>query len=192
MAQRRVPTVGYLIWHLSIKWRVAVDRALSPLGMTHAHYALLASLYGLSRGGAKPSQRELADFGGLEVMYVSKLVRALERSGLLRRTDHPDDPRAFALELTTQGADLVTNAATVVRQLYDQLLIPIGGRSSTRTAALMRTLETLLDQAEALDRPKGTHAPEAPRRTLHPSTSLGMNPEHRRRVQPVRKRKEAS
>jgi len=165
VASRRVPTVGYLIWHLSIKWRVAVDRALSPLGMTHAHYALLASLYALSRGGARPSQRELAEFAGLEAMYVSKLVRTLERSGLLRRTDHPDDPRAFALELTTHGADVVTSAATVVRQLYDQLLMPVGGRSSMRTGALMRILETLLEHAEALGATKGTHAPEASRRT---------------------------
>jgi len=154
MTGPRVPSVGYLVWHLSIKWRVAVDRALSPLGLTHAHYALLASLYALSRGGAKPSQRELADFGGLEVMYVSKLVRGLERSGRLRRKDHPEDPRAFQLELTAAGVDLVTNAAVVVRQLYDQLLAPIGGRTSKRTAALMRVLETLLDHARASDRRK--------------------------------------
>lgn len=156
MTQGRVSTVGYLIWHLSIRWRVAVDRALNPIGMTHAHYSLLASLYALSRGGARPSQRELADFAGLEVMYVSKLVRALERSGLLRRADHPDDPRAFQLELTAEGTHLVENAATVVRQLYDELLIPIGGRASKRTAALMQTLEALLDHAEALNRPRRT------------------------------------
>ena len=75
---RRVQTAGYLIWHLSTKWRVAVDRALKQFGLTHAHYLLLASLHEFSRSGAKPSQRELADFAGLEVMYVSKLVRPLE------------------------------------------------------------------------------------------------------------------
>jgi DNA-binding MarR family transcriptional regulator len=31
------PTPGYLVWRLSMKWRVAVDRALAPLGLTHAH-----------------------------------------------------------------------------------------------------------------------------------------------------------
>ncbi len=165
MAQPRASTVGYLIWHLSIRWRVSVDRALSRLGLTHAHYALMASLYGLSRPGARPSQRELADFAGLEVMYVSKLVRVLERSGLLRRTDHPADPRAFQLELTAKGVNVTERAATVVRQLYDQLLIPTGGRASQQTAALMRTLEALLDQAEAMDRPNTTHALKASRRT---------------------------
>ena len=135
---RRVHTAGYLIWHLSTKWRVAVDRALKQFGLTHADYLLLASLHEFSRGGAKPSQRELADFAGLEVMYVSKLVRPLEHAGLLRRADHPADPRAFQLELTALGADLVGQAAAVMRELFDELLLPIGGRSGKRHAALMR------------------------------------------------------
>jgi DNA-binding MarR family transcriptional regulator len=154
VAQPRVPSVGYLVWRLSNRWRVSVDRALSPLGLTHAHYALLASLYGLTRGGARPSQRELADFASLDVMYVSKLVRALEQSGLLRRTDHKDDTRAFQLELTTRGSTVAVEAAAVVRHVYDQLLLPIGGRSSKRASALMRTLEALLDHADAFERPK--------------------------------------
>src|SRR6476646_6136074 len=132
MTPQRVQTAGYLIWHLSTKWRVAVDRALNRLGLTHAHYLVLGSLDEFSRSGAKPSQRELADFAGLEVMYVSKLVRGLERSGLLRRADNPEDPRAFQLELTTRGADLVVQAATVMRKLSDQLLRPIGGRTGKR------------------------------------------------------------
>ena len=168
MTPRRVPNVGFLIWHLSIKWRVAVDRALNPLGLTHAHYLLLGSLYEFSRSGAKPSQRELADFAGLEVVYVSKLVRALEHSGLLRRADHPDDPRAFQLELTAPGADLVVHAAAVMRELYDQLLKPIGGRTGKRHVALMQTLETLFDEAEVLNRTKPTQARDASRQPPQP------------------------
>lgn len=146
---RRVPTVGYLVWHLSNKWRVEVDRALSPLGLTHAHYALLASLVGLTRSGVRPSQRELADFSGLEVMYVSRLVRTLERAGLLRRSDHPDDPRAFQLEPTARGEDLAEKAAQTVGRLYDELLRPLGGRTGKPAAALMRVLNRLLDHVES-------------------------------------------
>jgi DNA-binding MarR family transcriptional regulator len=164
MTPRRVQTVGYLLWHLSIKWRVAVDRALNRFGLTHAHYLLLASLDEFTRSGAKPSQRELAEFAGLEVMYVSKLARALEDAGLLQRADHPDDPRAFQLELTARGAERAVQAAAVMRELYNQLLRPIGGRTGKRHAALMQTLETLLDEAEGLNRAKGTRAPEASRR----------------------------
>ena len=42
MTPRRVQTVGYLVWHLSPKWRIAVDRALRQFGLTHAHYLVLA------------------------------------------------------------------------------------------------------------------------------------------------------
>jgi MarR family transcriptional regulator, organic hydroperoxide resistance regulator len=163
MTPRRVQTVGYLLWHLSTKWRVAVDRALNRFGLTHAHYLLLASLDEFSRNVALPSQRELADFAGLEVMYVSKLARALEQASLLRRADHPDDPRAFQLELTARGAERVVHAAAVMRELYDQLLRPIGGRTGKQHAALMQTLETLLDEAEAFHPANGTQAPEASR-----------------------------
>jgi DNA-binding MarR family transcriptional regulator len=161
---RRVQTAGYLVWHLSTKWRVAVDRALHRFGLTHAHYLVLGSLAEFSRGGAKPSQRELADFAGLEVMYVSKLVRALEHAGLLRRADHPDDPRAFQLAFTARGADLFAHAAAVMRELFDQLLIPVGGPTGKRHAALISTLETLLHEVEAFNEANGTRARDTGRR----------------------------
>src|ERR1700724_3258521 len=80
-------TTGALLWRLSMKWRTAVDRAVAPLGLTHAQYVVLASLYGLSRRGTRPSQRELADFTGLEPVYVSRIAKALESNGMIHRTD---------------------------------------------------------------------------------------------------------
>src|SRR5436309_14411056 len=94
---REGPTTGYLLWRVTLKWVAAVDRAVAPLGLTHAQYSLLASLYGLSRAGRRPSQRELADHTGLEPMFISKLARVLERSGLIEPDPHPADPRAAQL-----------------------------------------------------------------------------------------------
>src|SRR5437667_225541 len=70
------PTTGSLVWRLSMRWRAAVDRAVAPLGLTHAQFVVLASLYGLACRGTRPSQRELADFTGLEPVYVSRLAKA--------------------------------------------------------------------------------------------------------------------
>ena len=102
-------TPGFLVWRLSMKWRVAVDRAVAPLGLTHAQYSLVASLYGMQRSGRRPSQRHLADHTGLEALYVSKLARALESAGLVERTRDPRDPRAVQLALTEQGRDELAN-----------------------------------------------------------------------------------
>jgi DNA-binding MarR family transcriptional regulator len=138
------PTTGYLLWRLTTKLRAAVDRELAPLGLTHAQYTLLASLYGFSRGGARPSQRELADWTGLEPIFVSKLARALEQAGLIERTGHPADLRAVQLRLTDHGAAVAERAIAIVLALQEELTAPIGGIQSRQTRHLVRTLQTLL------------------------------------------------
>ncbi|WP_432136697.1 MULTISPECIES: MarR family winged helix-turn-helix transcriptional regulator [unclassified Streptomyces] len=139
------PTPGYLVWRLANKWRVAVDRAVAPLGLTHAQYALLASLYGMRRTGERPSQRRLADVTGMEALYVSKLARALESAGLIDRARDPRDPRAVQLALTERGQDITRRAIAVVQVLLEQLLEPLGGLDAERTSAFTETLATLLD-----------------------------------------------
>ena len=138
------PTTGYLVWRLSMKWRARADRALAPLGLTHALYAVLASLYGLSRTGARPSQRELADYTGLEPIYVSKLARALERAGFVQRTEHPADPRAVQLTLTDHGLDVIKRAMAAIHDLQEELTAPLGGTGGERTRELRDALLRLL------------------------------------------------
>ena len=137
-------TPGFLVWRLSMKWRAAVDRAVGPLGLTHAQYSLLASLRGLSRQGQTPSQRQLADFTGLDPIYVSKLARALEAGGLVERTPDPNDTRAVRLALTAEGVTVVDRAIAVVHDLLEELTAPLGGTTGNRTRALMRDLQALL------------------------------------------------
>jgi MarR family transcriptional regulator, organic hydroperoxide resistance regulator len=128
-----------------MKWRVAVDRALAPLGLTHAQYVLLSSLYGMARAGQRPSQRELADRTGLEALYVSKLARALDADGLVARTRDPVDTRTVRLTLTDRGREAVLPAMAEVQVLLDRLLAPLGGRDDARTAAFVRDLSALLE-----------------------------------------------
>lgn len=138
-------TPGHLVWRLSMKWRVAVDRALAPAGLTHAQYVFLSSLFGLERAGTTPSQRELADHTGLEALYVSKLARTLDADGLVERTRDPADTRTIRLRLTDRGREVVEPAIATVAGLLDRLLAPLGGRNGGRTAALARELTLLLD-----------------------------------------------
>ncbi|WP_406302501.1 MarR family transcriptional regulator [Streptomyces sp. NBC_00885] len=139
------PTPGFLVWRLSMKWRVAVDRAVAPLGLTHAQYSLLASLYGMQRSGRRPSQRRLADHTGLEPLYVSKLARALEAAGLVERLPDPSDTRAVQLSLTDKGREVARRAIDVVQQLLDRLLEPLGGLEGRRAEVFSRELAVLLD-----------------------------------------------
>ncbi|MDP5316316.1 MarR family winged helix-turn-helix transcriptional regulator [Streptomyces poriferorum] len=139
------PTPGFLVWRLSMKWRVAIDRGLAPLGLTHAQYSLLASLSGMQHAGLRPSQRALADHTGLEALYVSKLARGLEAAGLVERAADPSDTRAVRLSLTGEGLAVTGRAVEVVQRLVDGLLAPLGGLDGPDTEAFTRTLTALLD-----------------------------------------------
>ena len=145
MAKEHPPTPGFLVWRLSMKWRAEVDRAVAPLGLTHAQYSLLASLRGMTHAGATPSQRELADRTGLDPIFVSKLLRTLDDNGLVERSPHPSDARAVELSLTAEGIELVDRAVKTVTALLDDLLAPLGGRRSAATQELVDTLQLLLD-----------------------------------------------
>jgi DNA-binding MarR family transcriptional regulator len=89
----------------------------------------------------------VSDYSGLEPMYTSKLVRALEHAGLIARTDNPADPRAVQLALTERGAEVVVTAIAIVRDLQEHLLAPLGGTRSARSAALREALQALLQSA---------------------------------------------
>ncbi len=128
-----------------MKWRVAVDRALAPVGLTHAQYVMLASLYGMERAGRVPSQRELADHTGLEALYVSKLARSLDADGLIQRTRDTADTRTMRLELTDKGRETIQPAIAEVAALLDKLLAPLGGRRGERTKGFVADLTELLD-----------------------------------------------
>jgi MarR family transcriptional regulator, organic hydroperoxide resistance regulator len=140
----RAPTPGFLLWRVALRWRAAVDRAVGPLGLTHAQYSVLASLAGVARRGRRPSQRELADHTGLEAIYVSKLARALEASGLVSREADPHDSRAVRLGLTDEGRRVADRAIATVAALQEELTAPLGGTGGADTRRLVATLETLL------------------------------------------------
>jgi MarR family transcriptional regulator, organic hydroperoxide resistance regulator len=137
-------TIGSQVWRLAMRWRTAVDRAVAPLGLTHAQYVVLASLYGLVADGERPSQRQLAERSGLETIYVSKLVRSLERDGLVERPSNPADSRAVQLDLTARGRDVAKEAIAVVGRLLDELTAPLGGTRGDATRTLAATLDALL------------------------------------------------
>lgn len=138
-------TTGALLWRLTMKWRAAVERTVTPLGLTHAQYTLLGSLYAHTRNHEHPpSQRELAEFTGLDPVYVSKLIRALEQAGFVDRTTHPADPRAVEVRITEQGIDVIRRAVAIVHELLDELTAPIGGMASERNREFTQTLRVLL------------------------------------------------
>lgn len=107
-------SLGYALWHAALAWRAEVQAALEPSGLTPTQFFVLGSVGALGRRET-PTQRDVARHAGLDAMTTSQVVRALADRGLLVRTDHPADQRAFRLALTPEGRALVVRAAAEVR-----------------------------------------------------------------------------
>lgn len=110
---------GFLLWRSTLHWQRTIGAALRPLELTHVQFVLLASTWWLAEqsagSGPLPSQRQLAECAGTDVMMTSQVVRTLERRGLLSRTaDDAGDGRIKRLAVTDAGRDLAIRALDVV------------------------------------------------------------------------------
>ena len=128
---------GVLLWRSTLRWQRTLTAALRPLGLTHVQFVLLAGtwwLTGHNAGpGPPPSQRELAEHAGTDVMMTSQVVRVLERRGLLQRTTDPADSRIRRLAVTGTGRELAVRAVEVVQAADAAFFDQVPGRDQLLT-----------------------------------------------------------
>ena len=107
-------SLGYKLKLAHHAWTRHFDAALRPLGLTHVQLIALYAIERRRQRGEIPSQVQVAAATQLDPMMISKILRLLEERGYLKRSPHPDDPRANALHLTHAGSALVRAALPVV------------------------------------------------------------------------------
>ena len=133
---------GFLIHDVSRLRRVAVDRALKPLGITRAQWWVLAFLS--RRDGM--TQTALAAELDLTKVAVGSLLDRMETAGFVERRADRNDGRARRVYLTRAGARMVG----AIRESVEAVELAILGRipdealaQATETLRLLK--ETLLD-----------------------------------------------
>ena len=133
-------SVGYRLKLALHAWTRQLDAALRPLGVTHLQFIARACVEFFGERGETPSQVRIAEALQLDTMMLSKILRLLEERGSVKRSPHPDDPRANALHLTPAGRALVRAATPVVRAAHAAFF------DCRLDAAGKRTLAALLDR----------------------------------------------
>lgn len=108
----------YRLKHAYHAWTRHFDAALRPLGLTHVQFIALYAIERRRERGEIPSQAQVAAATQLDQMMISKILRLLEERGYVKRSPHPDDPRANALHLTHAGRALVRAALPVFRDAH--------------------------------------------------------------------------
>jgi DNA-binding MarR family transcriptional regulator len=131
---------GFLIHDVSRLRRVAVDRALKPLGITRAQWWVLAFLS--RRDGM--TQTALAADLDLTKVAIGGLLDRMEIAGFVERRADKNDGRARRVYLTRAGAKLVN----AIRESVEAVELEILGRVSEE--ALAQATETLRALKETL------------------------------------------
>jgi len=117
---------GFVIWQVSMLWQRKLKAALDTLDITHAQFLLLAALDFLSTQKNIVSQQDLARHCRIDKMMTSKILRTMQKKGLLTRKKNKMDTRSKTLVLSDEGNDTLTKALKMVDKVDTDFLLPLG------------------------------------------------------------------
>jgi len=139
----------YLILAAQREGSRRLAQMLAPLGLTPSQAEVLTVL---DRAGEPLSLREVGDLLICERSSPSRLVRTMERDGLLRLQPHPGDGRINLASLTSTGRRLATRVASIEAQLHDWLREAVPDDELNAALDALQAVVAGTDSADALDR----------------------------------------
>jgi DNA-binding MarR family transcriptional regulator len=125
--------LGFQLLQVHKAHRSRAEAALNKLGLYTGQELLLLRLWG--KEGIPQSQ--LAASMGVEPPTATKMLRRMERAGLIERQTDPEDARISRVYLTERGRALEQPVLEVWKQLEAQT---VAGLSDTEQALLRRLL----------------------------------------------------
>jgi DNA-binding MarR family transcriptional regulator len=107
---------GYLIAALGAESRRRFMDAVNQWEVGWQHQSVLTALLGLDEHGAT-SQKQLADFVGIDPRNLVAVIDGLEQRHLIERLPNPEDRRSYSIKLTAEGVKLAKQILTMSEQL---------------------------------------------------------------------------
>ncbi len=115
------------------------QRLFRPLGLNGAQFNVL-SILAESPDGL--SQRALGDELLVDRSNVTGLLYRMERSGWVRRTDHPEDRQIYLITFAPTGRALWAKAKPLYLEVVAQVTARLSAQSATDCLETLRRLET--------------------------------------------------
>jgi len=131
-----VDDLSFLLARANAIALAAGNAALAEHGLKARSYSVLV----LASGGARPSQRELAEFLRLDPSQVVSLVDELQSRKLVERQPDPSDRRANVVVATDAGRTLVATARESARAAEERVHADLTDADREALATLLRTL----------------------------------------------------
>ena len=94
---------GYLLWQISNLWQRMINDTLAQHGITHVQFLLLATIVWMNNNDMTVNQNSLARQAKSHKMMTSKVLRNLEKNGLVTRSRNSIDTRYKDIHITDKG-----------------------------------------------------------------------------------------
>ena len=114
------------------------NEKMSALGIDTRHYAVIVAI----ADADGPSQQDVADALGIDRATLVALADDLEAKRLITRARSDQDRRAYALKLTSDGADLMAEADTLMEQCEEEFTGVLTPAERAQLAELLARLLT--------------------------------------------------
>lgn len=102
MTFEKTRSAGYLANHMARLFAHGLHARIRPLGLAPAQFLVLLALW--EEDGL--TQAQLVERLDVEQATMANTLARMARDGLIRRTPHPDDRRAFQVRLTARARAL--------------------------------------------------------------------------------------
>lgn len=137
--------IGFLLFRTETDVIAEIEAcALRPLGLTHAGFVLLMTLW--IYGPSEP--RLLARVQRVSRPTIVSTVNTLERAGLVRRIPSSVDRRLVTVELTPAGSRTVARAQKRVHDVESRIAGALSRNEQRTLAQLLRKLGAGLRQQQ--------------------------------------------
>jgi DNA-binding MarR family transcriptional regulator len=136
--------VGQAYLNLHHRMHRLVDQAMTSAGLSLARAKVLMRL---DEGGSM-NQATLAALLGFAPRSVTDTVDALERDGLVIRTNDERDRRARIVAITPAGSQALAAALIVRGEAMDQVFGPLSAHERTTLISLLEKVRTNLPSGD--------------------------------------------
>ncbi len=119
------------------------ERHLKPYGLSFTHFRML--MYLAHHDAVR--QEDIRSFIDADKGGVAHSIKRLVELDLVERLPHPEDGRAYVIDMTPKGRDLLEEIAEIARTWNDQI---IQGFSESELEISEQLLQRMADNACAL------------------------------------------
>lgn len=134
------PTVGFLLHDVARLLRKRFEQRARGLGLTRSQWQVLVYLDrnpGIQQGA-------LAELIDVEPITVGRIVDKLESCGLVERRPHPNDRRAWLLQLTSLAVPKLEQMREIGEVTRAEALLDIPQAEREQLLATLQTMKTNL------------------------------------------------